>query len=173
MKNINKPLLPDSPTVLKIKNLSENLAYKISESQKNINRLLENIQKWTKDPLFRRSLTGRTFLNIRHQRETFKARIRSCEETKKLLIEILQRNFLLYFNYPYDERSSIDTLENVISFQKYLLECFQNNENFLFSFQFFRKYPSDKVNLYKVYLEFVDDVIHQEILNSVKIRFSI
>lgn len=92
------------------------MAYKISESQKNINRLLENIQKWTKDPLFRRSLTGRTFLNIRHQKETFKTRIRSCEETKKLLIEILQRNFLIYFNYPYDERNAIDTLENVITF---------------------------------------------------------
>ncbi|XP_073817377.1 dynein beta chain, ciliary-like [Musca autumnalis] len=127
----------------KTKALHQNLV----QTRSNIELILKSIQRWSREPLHQRSIYGKNLLEIRHQAERLRIRIVQCEETKSLLNRLLIKNFCLFFHY--DIQMEEGTEQNI--------------------HQFLLNYPDDQRDKYNQYLKSIDDMIYNEVRQSMKI----
>ncbi|KAM7359981.1 dynein beta chain, ciliary isoform 2-T2 [Cochliomyia hominivorax] len=137
----------DSALIDDIYDKTFTLHLRLQDTRKNIQTILESVQRWSRDPLHQRSLYGKYLLELKHQKERLRLRISQCEETKLLMNRLLIENFYLFFNY---EKQTNDW----------------ENKNIL---EFLRLYPEQQRSKYLLYLKSIDDLIYQEVKFSMKI----
>ncbi|KAG5679915.1 hypothetical protein PVAND_009451 [Polypedilum vanderplanki] len=109
-----------------IKNLYDDLKsleQRVKRTKENINKLIQHIRTWSKVPMYTRNevvglMVPDDFQSIHSKRQ------RDCNGTKRILNEVMDENFRLFFKLPLKKRemirksteskkSFVDTLENM------------------------------------------------------------
>uniref|UniRef100_A0A1I8NUQ9 Dynein heavy chain tail domain-containing protein n=1 Tax=Stomoxys calcitrans TaxID=35570 RepID=A0A1I8NUQ9_STOCA len=135
----------DSQLIDEIYHKAKNLYHHLAEARANVQRIMDSINRWSREPLHQRSIYGKNLLELRHQEQRLRTRLLQCEDTKLLLNQLLAKNFCLFFNYN-DEGGTNQNIQ-----------------------EFLQKFPQDQQEKFEPYLLSIDRLIYHEVRQSMRI----
>lgn len=106
--------MADNDLIQRVHEKCISLYFRLLQTQTNLNKIVENIKKWSSEPLHRRSLYGKNILEIRYQKERLHNRLLHCAETQILIKNVIFKNFGLIFNTMKEDFPQDLTIDEVM-----------------------------------------------------------
>lgn len=168
----------------------KDLYTRVKRAEKNKLSILESVRSWGSTPLFhRKDFLPSHLFNFDDRDNILWNRLKNCQKTTKLIRRILDDNFRLFFDIPFNEedersmeisksKSGTSKTESGKSVDDSIAKIVDHDEvededvNEMLYITQIERTPSQNL-LFRAYEEYLDDLLGQELMKSINIRLKL